>query len=785
MSGPFGSSQFMYATGAAAEEGQSLRFEDGDSAYLSRTPASAGNRRTYTWSSWVKRGNLTSYQRLFETTASSVSDSLILYNDDTIVFWGSDASTWILQTTAVYRDPSAWYHIVVSVDTTQATSSDRMKIYVNNEVQSLSTATYPGQNTDCLINNTQAHYIGTNSATGQYFDGYLANITFIDGQALTPSSFGEYDNTLWKPKDVSGLTFGTNGFFLDFSDSSAIGDDTSGNANDWTANNLVATDVVLDAPVSGGNFATHNSVLNSTVTLSEGNLKTTQASAAFRTIVATFGVSSGKWYWEVQNTGNDWQFIGIVPDTWANMTLHVGQTADSYGYYSTSFKYNNNTPASYGSTYGAGDIIGVALDMDAGTITFYKNNVSQGQAYSGISGTYLPAESFWTSDSIANFGQDSSFAGTKTPQGNTDDNGQGDFYYAPPSAFLCLKTSSLPTTTITAPDEHFNTLLWTGDGVDDRAITAVGFRPGWVWLKTRSIADNHVLNDAVRGGNRQLFSNTTDQEFTATTLLKTFDSDGFTLGTDSAVNGSGRTFVAWNWLAGNGTVSNTDGSITSTVSANTDAGFSVVSYTASSSASTIGHGLGTAPAMIIQKNRDASSSWGVYHQSVGATKFLSLNSTAAASTSSIPWNDTSPTSDVFSIGTGYTNGNKYIAYCFAEVEGYSKIGSYTGNGSANGTFVHCGFRPAWVLIKSTGSGTYWLIMDNTRDIDNVVTQKLSPTTDAAENDTSTMGTNTQNLVDFFSNGFKLRTNNGNTNTSAQTYIFYAVAEAPFKSANAR
>ena len=790
MSGPFGSSSFMYATGAA-EEGQSLRFEDGDSAYLSRTPASAGDTKTWTWSGWVKRGNLGSgsYMSLFGAV-SGVLNSYIAYNTTYQALEVGQGATVFRRTSAVFRDSSAWYHVVVASDTTQATAANRLKIYINNEeVTSFSSTTTLNQNGDWYINDTVAHAVGAiypSGSAGLYFDGYLANVTLIDGQQLDPTSFGEYQDTLWKPKsdaDIQSLTFGTNGFYLNFEDSSAIGDDTSGNANDWTANNLVATDVVLDSPVTGGNFATLNAVSEFGGTYSEGNLKYSGGSG-FKNSLSTFAVTGGKWYAEVLAMPSlSAMFFGIRPAE-ENSSSHIGYTSGSYAYYNNGLKYTNTSGVAYGASWTSGDIISVAFDLDAGTIEFFKNNVSQGVAYTGIDTAkayVVGITTFGTSAGFMNFGADSSWAGNETPQGNTDGNGQGDFYYAPPSGFLCLKTSSLPTPDITAPDEYFNTVLYSGNG-STQSITGVGFQADWVWGKERPNVESHWLFDSVRGATKQIESNSTNSESTQTTMLTSFDSDGFTMGSDGAGNQSGTAYVAWNWLAGGTAVSNTDGSITSQVSANTDAGFSVVGYTGNGSSSpypTVGHGLSSTPEIIFCKTRDDSANWIVYHTLVdGSLDYLNLNTTSDNNNAA----PSLPTSSVFYAGgDANRSGEATIAYCFHSVESYLKCGVYTGNGSADGPFIHCGFRPAWLMMKRTDDTSNWEIVDNKRDPENFLNEDLSANSNASEN--AVDGT----TIDFTANGFKHRdgTSTGTKNVSGATYIFLAFAEAPFKSANAR
>ena len=335
-------------------------------------------------------------------------------------------------------------------------------------------------------------------------------------------------------------------------------------------------------------------------------------------------------------------------------------------------------------------------------------------------------------------------------------------------------------TDIDKPTDYFNTVLWTGDGTSGRTISGVGFQSDFLWIKSRSNATNHSLTDVIRGGNLQLRSNTTDAESQFGSQDITFTSDGFT-NAGSTSNNSGFTFVGWNWLASNTTASNTDGSITSTVSANTTSGFSIVSYTGNSTAgATVGHGLGVAPAMMIIKNRTSSSNtWTVYHHKLSnpATKFLGLHLTGAEDTSTTNFTSTVPSSSVITLGTDAgTNGSTtMIAYCFADVHGYSKFGSYTGNGSTDGTFVYTGFKPAWLMVKRSSDGTdRWTILDNKRDSFNVSNTGVYADDSQAENSTTT-----EQGLDILSNGFKIRNSNTKTNTSGATYIYIAFASSPF------
>jgi hypothetical protein len=331
-------------------------------------------------------------------------------------------------------------------------------------------------------------------------------------------------------------------------------------------------------------------------------------------------------------------------------------------------------------------------------------------------------------------------------------------------------------TTINKGSLYYNGKLYTGTG-SSLSVTGVGFKPDLVWIKSRSAATSHGLYDAVRGVQKQIESDTSTAETTETTGLTTFGADGFTVGALAQLNTSAATYVAWNWLGANTTISNNSGTITSTVSVNTTAKFSIVSYTGNgTSGATIGHGLGVVPRMIIVKNRTQGLGWRVYHASLGATIYLILDSNTGDTVSIGAWNDTTPTSSVFTVGNSSqtnTNTNEFIAYCFAEVKGYSKISSYIGNSSTDGPFVYTGFKPAFILIKSSGGSKSWVIFDNKLNPNNLSSQNLKPDTTAAENTGTTL------IIDILSNGFKIRGTNDAINLSASTYTYMAFAENPF------
>ena len=337
-------------------------------------------------------------------------------------------------------------------------------------------------------------------------------------------------------------------------------------------------------------------------------------------------------------------------------------------------------------------------------------------------------------------------------------------------------------TTINDPSAQFQTVLWTGDSADDRSITNTGnanLQPDVVWIKNRNSTQNHYLYDSTRGANVQLLPADSAGETTVADRMQAFQTDGFQVGSSSEVNYNSYTYIGWQWKATAGTTaSNGNGSITSTVQANTTAGFSIVKWTGTGSAATIGHGLGVTPQMIIVKNLDKSSQWAVYHYKVGNTKYLALNDADAEATYSGYWNDTSPTTTVFSVGSDGDvsggNGEEVISYCFAPIKGYSKIGNYKGNGNADGPFVYTGFKPAFIIKKGTGSGD-WHISDNKQNSFNAFDNALRPNV--------TNGTETGNTLDFLSNGFKIRNTGGSWNGNGSTYIYMAFAQNPFVATN--
>ena len=771
---------------------KSLRFRSSASATLSRTPATATNRKTWTWSGWVKLGTLSVTRVFFGAGQNSTTGIDFGFQSDNTFFYSINAvGSW--STTAVFRDPSAWYHVVFAFDSTQATQANRSIVYINGVNYAFSSnGVVLNNNYD--VNNNIAQYFGYSGVSGtpQYFDGYLAEVNFIDGQALTPSSFGTYDtNGVWQPIKYSG-TYGTNGFYLNFGNTTStttLGYDTSGNSNNWTTNNISLTagstyDSMNDSPTVSSatvaNYATLNPLdFQNANTYSNGNLSVSLTNVSQSLAFSGFGLSSGKWYWEVKTTAGTDAMLGVALQS-GTMSSRQFTGANSVYYYGGSgTKYVAGTGSAYGATYGTADTIGIALDLSANTITYYKNNASQG----AIS---LPSQLLGV-NIVPAF---SSGTGTAVQSMNVNF-GQQPFSYTPPTGFNALNTYNLPTPTIANGAQYMAASTWTGNGtsqtINNGTNNTIGatFQPDFIWIKDRSTASSHALTNSIVGTSLYLISNTTGAELTDTTSVTAINSTGFVLGAGTATfytNRNGDAFIGWQWKANGTGVSNTNGSITSTVSANTTAGFSVVTFNSNATAgATVGHGLGVAPNMIFVKSRSIVGDWGVYHSAVGNTGGLILDTTAAVNTTVQFWNNTSPTSSVFTLGNGSTvnptSGTTMVAYCWAAVPGYSAFGSYTGNGSADGTFVYTGFRPRFLLVKRTDTVESWNIVDTSRDTYNQAGTNLYPNLGNAES--------TNNLCDLLSNGFKLRNTWTGANTSGGTYIYAAFAENPFNSSRAR
>ena len=804
-----GSANFLLAGSVAGYRiERSLRFNSADSAYLTRPYAASGNRRLHTYSFWVKRSSFGSRQSITGNTNASGQYGLYFeFNSDDTLLIGDYGNGWLwqLSTTAQYRDPSAWYHIVLAIDTANATASNRAKLYVNGiQNTAFSTANYMAQNYDTYTNYvTYSNNIGRlGEYNGQYFNGLITEYYFIDAQALSPSSFGETDGVTgaWKPKKYSGA-YGTTGFYLNFSDNSGItsttlGKDSSGLGNNWTPNNFSVTagagnDSLIDTPTpyadggnGRGNYATWNPLKkNSGVSFSNGNLDFSGPGTAYP-VFGNIAMTTGKWYWENlvnSNDGGDYPQFGVV-DLSANEndSSNLGSFR-AIAYRRSGVIFKEGTQILSGRpTFTNGDVISVAFDANTGKVWFAKNgtwvNGSSGSAGDPAAGTNEVGS---VSTAIQGYVAGGGGYSSATFSINF---GQRPFAYTPPSGFVALNTQNLPEPSIKKPNQYFDATTYAGTGGQPQTVTNAGaFQPDFIWIKNRSTAGyGHSLQDSVRGfgTSKKLRTDTTSAEGNATYspdtsgYVSAVQSNGFQLtfaagGDARQTHNSNDTYVAWQWKE------------------SATPGFDIVTYTGNATARTISHSLGVAPSFIIVKNRsNGTANWqtgSAYHNATSPWNYyMRLNSTGAAVAASTIWNNTAPTSSVFSVGTdGEVNGNgdNMIAYLWSEVAGFSKFGSYTGNGSTDGPFVFCGFRPRFILFKNT-TDFNWQILDTARANYNQGTVTLFPNLSNAENTTATQ-------YDILSNGFKIRTSDAGSNGSGNSIIFAAFAEAPFKYALAR
>ena len=525
------------ASGAADFEiERSLRFNTGDTTNLTRTSSSASN--TFTYSAWIKRCTFTGYQYIFSMGGKGFS-----FHTTNNTFYLYDGNN-LNESSAVFRDPSAWYHVVVQINSGVATS------YINNQL--VHNAVGSGF---ALSTNTDETRIGFYAPSYFYFDGYMAEVNLVDGSVLAPSSFAETDAVTgqWVPKDTSGLTFGTNGFRLKFADNSGttattLGKDSSGNGNNFTPNNFsvaagAGNDSLEDTPTN--NFCTLNSISlgqgnEQRATLSNGNLDFTESSSSNRTAVSTFGLKTGKWYFEFLSTNTGTFSIG-----WHDMENNQGSFYRNNGSYSSSF---GGGGASGYASWTTNDIVGVAIDFDSGKIWYAKNNSWQsGDPATGNS----PTNTFTTGRTLFVEAFTDNSSGTKSGSFNF---GQRAFSYTPPTGYKSICSANLPDPTILLPDKHFDIKLYTGSG-STQNITGINFKPDWVWMKSRSSTNGHAAVDTVRGRSKIFYPDTTQDEDTSGSSndLVSFNSDGFTVGSPQhagSTNNNGLSIVAWTWNAG-------------------------------------------------------------------------------------------------------------------------------------------------------------------------------------------------------------------------------------------
>ncbi len=775
----------MGASAAGAYEiERSLRFNNADNVSLTRTPSSSSAGTKATVSLWFKLSDIHNAANGGNLISRDDYSYLQIHNEK--LYFGN-ASYW-MNTAAVFRDFSAWYHVMVVIDTTQGTATNRQKIYVNGVQQARGdTVNDPAEDASYeFLNGTEDYIIGKRSSNDQNFMGYMAEIHFADGQALDPTSFGETnaDTGQWVPIKYAG-SYGTNGFYLNFSDNSGttattLGKDQAG-SNNWTPNNFsvaagVGNDSLEDTPTN--NYATINPLAGYQTTFevpANGNLDFNLGSTNQFALSSFLIPSSGKWYAELVYSDIATGRFGITNPK----TKHASKWNGVEYYIGGIITVDDSTVQSSLTTVSNGDIVGIKVDRDAGTIAFTIGGSASGSAVN-LSALSDSSELVFMASRNASAGS--------APAGSFNF-GQRAFSHLP-ADYKALCTANLPEPTIKKGSDHFNTVLYTGNS-GTHAITGVGFSPDFTWITCRTDARSRTLVDSVRGFNgssgRVLQSESSAVEWESA-YFNSLDSDGFTVsGSENYINNSSHTYQSWNWKGSDSAAAaNDDGTIDSTVSVNATAGFSVGTFSGTGSAGTIGHGLGVAPQWILIKNRDSANSWAVYHDALGADIQLLLNSSNATTGDSNGFNEV-PTSSVINVGSGAAmDTNKsggaasHVFYAFSGVEGYSKFGSYTGNGNADGAFVYTGFRPAFIMSKCTNHSDAWHMFDSTRDPDNLGHHRVQANLDDAE---STSISSVTSNVDILSNGFKWRGSSNDTNGTNNKYIYLAFAEAPFKYSN--
>ena len=867
----------MGAAAAAASAGgadfydhqiaNSCRFQDSANSHMYVSMGTATNVDKYTFSTWFKHCDWTNGEGFVFSIGSGTLENLrYTYNSGNATFYGyvGNNGSYTFRTSAAFRDPSSWYHLVFTYDSTQSTAADRVKLYVNGVSQSFSDTGYTSMSQNQNSNSDQGSFYLNRQVTwgsGTSNEAYFAETIFVDGTGYAASDFGEEKNGVWIPKDPSELSFGNNGFYLKYESSSDLGNDSSGNNNDLTVGNISSHDHMLDSPTfnsdsNGGNFCTINPIYRGDQTsdakygtLSEGNLKHSYSSSSDATRPCTIKVpASGKWYFEYLingggGTSNYSPAAGIIdPNTY---TMNGGNYNDTG---TINYLQNTHTVRKSGTQTGAysgsrgsnGDVMGIAVDMDNGAFYVSKNGTfytisggSQGDPTSGASrtgagATWTPASEF-TSGMVPlsaptggsqpiitmNFGQDGTFAGEKTAGNNSDTNGYGNFFSAVPSGYSAICTGALTVvdeidpaqTDDNYPQKLFGPYTYVGNNDGDRTVST-DFQADKVWIKVRSIVDNHYIQDSTRGFgfSKSISPNATGAQGAqggapSSTKVDSVSSSNMVV-TGADFTYSSATYVAWLWRANGGTTStNTNGSVNSTVQVDPSGHFSIVKYEGQNdswgNAETIGHGLSSAPTCMLLKNYDKADEWQVFFSDYGnasiggsnaASNSLVLNSNANLYTNQSykGWGGVMPTSTVFTVDGNNANGSgeSIVVYCFANCEGYIKSGTYQGNGeSSDGTFVYTGFKPAWILVKRLSGSKSWLMQDNARDTYNPIYHLLKPNTTAAE-EAYTDGTD---YNDFLSNGFKVARGGdaANWNADGETYVFLAMAHNPFKYATSR
>lgn len=745
----------------------SLRFRQENNAYLYRTSGTPTNQQKMTFSFWLKKSSAAATRNiLFTNDSGGAYGYFEIYSDNSLTC--GDYGSGGYSSTFKFVDNSRWFHIVVAFDTTQASASNRMIVYVDGVRDG---GSYAGltQNGNLYLNASgYTSQIGSFTRIGVYSGIYLSQFYLIDGQQLTPSSFGELNSDgIWVPKAYSG-TYGNNGCYLPMNSSTNFKNDQSGNGNNWTPSVFNVTtanasyDLVTDSPTdylsgsmstanNAGNYATLNPYsAAAAISLSGGNLTVSSSSGSTQQRISTIVLSSGKWYFEVNMTsvgaGAGDSLIGIseVVNNSSYTSNYPGQSSTSYAaycYVSNVYiqKYNNASATNTNVTAPVtGDVMAIAFDLDAGKMWIAKNNTwtDSGNPSTGAN----PAFSFTPAGQYAPAFRGGGGGSTVTMDVNF---GQRPFAYTPPTGFNAINTYN-----IRRPA--------------DSSLWFYGDTPDLVWIKNRSTTSWHILTDTTRGQGLQLSTNSSnaDSGGPGVTELNKFGMTILNEGTFLG-NGAGNSHVYWAWKKGAAQA------------------FDIVTYTGNGSSVSASHSLGVAPSFIITKCRNASQNWNVYHKSLGTSYYLRLNTTDYQVNYGGYINPTNSVVFYGGLSEINTNGNSYISYLFAEVPGYSAFGSYVGSGTADGPYVYTGFRPRYLLIKRIDGGIQsWWILDSTCDTYNVISKGLNTDQTSAESSGNAW-------ADFTSNGFKIRTTSIGVNTSSGTYIYAAFAETPFKYARAR
>ncbi|MDX1736840.1 MAG: hypothetical protein R3261_01290 [Alphaproteobacteria bacterium] len=735
-----------------------------DGGYLSWTPSSLGSTDKATFSAYVKHGADTvgeDYIFSAGTGNSGYTDFIRHYQSKAkIHLAGNNAAAAHKELAQVFRDYASYYHLLVSMDLSQVSASDKIKVYING---ALVTDFNTNTNTATafkFFNTAVRHLLGATSYSDSHnFLGYLAEVHFIDGQVLSPTVFGKFNKSnpnIWEPIKPNISNYGTNGFHLDFSNAANLGEDQSGNGNDWTVNGTITQ--VQDAPSDNAAVLNPLSFHRPTsVNYSNGNKTQTNNSASSGQNVTaySFGMVNDT-YLEVvfEQNFNVWSSLGIVDGdpqeefvgwTKAGMSLREDTNIAYYNAGST-------VAISGGFTKADGDVFMMAYEASSRKVWVGKNGTwfNAGDPSNRLSellvlgGNYLPVPTISTAGE---------------PGGNnvvTIKINEDEWTYPAPAGFLALTTANLPKTAYN-PDDFFKTSTFLGNA-SSRSIAGLGFQPDLVWFKNRSVAYNHELYDSVRGVNKALYANLTNAEGTESNGLTSFDDDGFSIGPKLDINGSGNNIVANCFKQG--------------------PHFQIAAAVANGLSSQVVplvdfDNLGIPWEMIIVKNiTSGAKNWYVYHKDIGNTKALFLDGTDAAATSIAYWNNTDPTATSLTVGASMSNNNSgdtLIIYAFRSVEGLCDVGSYHGNYSTDGTFLNTNGSPSFFLSKITDSaGLNWAMLDSVRNPHNVINNYLFANTSAVEASTSGLE------LDFVSNGVKLRGNNSNINANTNKYIYLAM-----------